>query len=63
MPMSEFSIGTINLTPQAAFEAPEKKGATAIIAESQRSRLSFLVEASSWACHCDGHCPSAQERC
>ena len=36
-----------------------KKGATAIIAEGQRSRLSFLVEASGWACHCDGRCPSA----
>ena len=32
---------------------------TAIIAESQRPRLSFLVEASGWACHCDGRCPSA----
>ena len=38
----------------------EKREATAIIAESQRSRLSFvLVEASGWACHCDGRCPSA----
>ena len=37
----------------------EKRGATAIIAESQRPRLSFLVEASGWACHCDGRCPSA----
>ena len=38
----------------------KKKGATAIITESQRSHLSFvLVEASGWACHCDGRCPSA----
>ena len=37
----------------------EKRGATAIIAEGQRSRLSFSVEASGWACHCDGRCPSA----
>ena len=37
----------------------EKREATAIIAEGQRSRLSFLVEASGWACHCDGRCPFA----
>ena len=40
-----------------------KRGATAIIAESQRSRLSFSVEASGWACHCDGAVLLLQERC
>ena len=46
MSMSGFSTETVNLNTTS--------GATAIIAESQRSRLlyfSVLVETSSWACH------------
>ena len=30
------------------------------MAESHRSRLSFLVEASGWVCHCDGRCSAAR---
>ena len=59
MPMSGFSTGTVNLNEASINlrashrlsepNLPVKKKAAAIIAESQRSRLSFvLVEASGW---------------